>query len=474
MFEHLVSSAAGPNIVPSTLSSSDHSRCIRSDVELVNGSRCGCRIASAFCVALTLSGLGYSLHAQTTLPAPIFSLPAGTYANSVLAMSDSASGATIHYTTNGSTPTTSSTAYTGPIALNSSGTFTFKAIAVETGNINSPVTSVTYTIHPTLTRPGFSPPGGSYTGTQTVTVSDVSRGVTIYYTTDGSTPTTSSAVYSAPLTVSSSKALNAIAALSGWTNSPVASAAYTIGTMLPAPNFSLPAGTYTNSVLTMRDSTSGATIYYTTNGSTPTTSSARYTAPIALNSSGTFTFKAMAVETGYVDSPVTTVTYTIHPSLTRPSFSPPGGSYTGTQTVTVSDVSRGVTIYYTTDGGTPTTSSAVYSAPLTVKSDETINAIAALSGWTNSPVASAVYNLPVVELTWYAPTSSSDPVAGYNIYRAVSNSSTFQLLNSSVDTGTTYQDNTVQGGTSYTYYVESVDTSGVQSIPSSQVIVTIP
>jgi len=432
-------------------------------------------VVLAFCVALILSSLGYSLHAQTepTLPAPSFSLPAGTYANSTLTMTDSASGATIYYTTNGSTPTTSSAVYTKPIALNSSGAFTFKAVAAKKGYINSPVTTVTYTIHPYLARPTFSPPGGSYATAQTVTISDVST-KTIYYTTDGSTPTTSSAVYSAPIIVSSNKTINAMAALSGWTNSPVASVAYTIGPTLPAPSFSLPAGTYANSTLTMSDSASGATIYYTTNGSTPTTSSAVYTKPIALNSSGAFTFKAMAAKKGYINSPVTTVTYTIHPYLARPTFSPPGGSYTTVQTVTISDVSTKA-IYYTTDGSTPTTSSTVYSAPITVSSDETINAIAALSGWTNSPVANATYTgFPVVDLTWYPPASSPVRVTGYNIYRAVGSSSTFQLLNSSVDTETTYQDNLVQAGMSYTYYVESIDTSGVRSIPSSEVSVTIP
>jgi fibronectin type 3 domain-containing protein len=63
---------------------------------------------------------------------------------------------------------------------------------------------------------------------------------------------------------------------------------------------------------------------------------------------------------------------------------------------------------------------------------------------------------------------------GYDIYRATGSSSTYQLLNSSIDTQTTYVDSTVQSGTAYTYYVESVDSSGVQSAPSSPVGVTIP
>ena len=79
-----------------------------------------------------------------------------------------------------------------------------------------------------------------------------------------------------------------------------------------------------------------------------------------------------------------------------------------------------------------------------------------------------------VTLSWDAPTDSSDPVAGYNIYRAVSGSSTYQLLNSSVDSSTSYTDTTVATNTSYSYYVESVDAAGNQSAPSNTYTVSIP
>ncbi len=79
-----------------------------------------------------------------------------------------------------------------------------------------------------------------------------------------------------------------------------------------------------------------------------------------------------------------------------------------------------------------------------------------------------------VNLSWNPPTDSTDPVAGYDIYRAVSGSSSYQLLNSSVDDQTTYTDTTVQSGTSYIYYVVSVDASGNQSAPSNLFTATIP
>ena len=79
-----------------------------------------------------------------------------------------------------------------------------------------------------------------------------------------------------------------------------------------------------------------------------------------------------------------------------------------------------------------------------------------------------------VDLSWTAPTDSADPVAGYDIYRTVTGSSSYVLLNSAVDDLTTYTDTTVQNGTSYTYYVVSVDASGNPSVPSNLFSATIP
>ena len=62
--------------------------------------------------------------------------------------------------------------------------------------------------------------------------------------------------------------------------------------------------------MTLSDSTPGATIYYTTNGTTPTTTSTPFTAPIAVG--GTTTINAIAVAPGYLNSTVSTATYTIN------------------------------------------------------------------------------------------------------------------------------------------------------------------
>ncbi len=174
------------------------------------------------------------------------------------------------------------------------------------------------------------------------------------------------------------------------------------------PIFSPSAGTYTSAQkVTIGDATSGATIYYTTNGTTPTTSSTEYIGPVTVGS--TETIEAIATASGYSTSAVASATYTINlPEAATPTFSPAAGTYTSAQTVTIGDSTPNATIYYTTNGATPTTSSAVYSGPITVSSSETIEAIAAASGYTTSAVATAAYT---ITSPGFSLTASPDSVS---------------------------------------------------------------
>jgi N-acetylneuraminic acid mutarotase len=243
---------------------------------------------------------------------------------------------------------------------------------------------------PVTPTPTLDPAPGNYTAAQTVTITDSTPGALIYYTTDGTNPTTSSSKYSGPITVSSTQTIMAIAAASGYSKSAVTSGTYTIQSPAATPAFSPAGGTYTTTqMVAISDATPGASIYYTTDGTNPTTSSSKYSGPITVSS--TQTIKAIAAASGYSNSAVASGLYTIQPPAATPAFSPAGGTYTTTQIVTMSDATPGASIYYTTDGTNPTPSSSKYTGPITVSSTQTVNAIAAANGYSNSALGSAAY-----------------------------------------------------------------------------------
>ncbi len=80
-------------------------------------------------------------------------------------------------------------------------------------------------------------------------------------------------------------------------------------------------------------------------------------------------------------------------TVATPTFSPAAGTYTSTQNVTISTETSGATIYYTTDGNDPTTSSNVFNSALTIDETTTIKAIAVMDGMTNSAIAEATYTI---------------------------------------------------------------------------------
>jgi hypothetical protein len=161
-----------------------------------------------------------------------------------------------------------------------------------------------------------------------------------------------------------------------------------------APVISPNGGTFsTSQSVQLSTTTASADIYYTLDGSVPTPSSTLYSSPITI--SGTTTLNAIATAPGYVQSGVSSATFSFPGGPPAPLFSPPAGTYTTAQSVSLSDADPDANIYYTTNGMAPTTSSAVYSTstPIQVAATETLEAIAAETNAPSSPIAIATYTI---------------------------------------------------------------------------------
>lgn len=246
---------------------------------------------------------------------------------------------------------------------------------------------------PQAATPTFSPGSGTYSTPQSVTIS-ASTGPVICYNTTGSPRTngvsgcTIGTLYTGAVTVSASETLYAVSGGTGYSDSSVGSAAYVINyPQADAPTFSPSSGAVTNpTTVTASTATSACNSYLylgTTNPPTVNTSTYSVTTAVTL-------YSYVHGCPGYTDSAVASASYTIE-QVATPSFSPGGGTYSSTQTVTLSTTTPSAYIYYTTNDTTPTCSSTLYTGPITVSTSQVIEAIGCLTGYTNSAVASATY-----------------------------------------------------------------------------------
>jgi hypothetical protein len=245
--------------------------------------------------------------------APTFSPSTGSYgAAQTVVISTLSEGAGIRYTMDGSTPSAAyGQEYTG-IPLSVTYTMVIKAVAYGEEYLESPVVEATYTIPGKVATPYTTPPAGTYATSQTVGITTATDGADIYYTLDGSAPTSMDGTpYVGPILIDRTTNLRAIAYKNGQTESNVMNVTFTIGVKVATPVFSIAAGTYAQSQsVVISTTTPGAEIRYTTNGANPTqTYGALYAGPVTV--SKTQTLKAIAYAPGKLDSNIATAAYVI-------------------------------------------------------------------------------------------------------------------------------------------------------------------
>lgn len=272
-----------------------------------------------------------------------------------------------------------------------------------------------------VARPIIAPGTGTYDNPMMVTMSCSTPNAEIYYTTNGNTPVPGTGFtrkYTGAFQVIQTSTVKAIGIRSGYTNSPIAISTLTITNpgIAATPVISPGTGSYAGmQMVSISSTTSGVSIYYTTNGNnpvigTPNSFTRLYTAPFSIN--GTTTVKAMAIKSGIQNSLIATAVITIttpSPTVNTPVITPGTGSYAGPQLVGISTIFDGATIYYTTNGNVPVVGTGftrLYTGPFTVSTSTTVRAIAVAPGAVNSAVAVAFITIgggraAVAELSGY-------------------------------------------------------------------------
>ena len=304
----------------------------------------------------------------------------------------------IYYTTDGTTPSsTNGTLYSGPFDLTAQ--TTIKAIVTKEDYTDSEVT--TATIYKVAT-----PTIQQVTGTHNVSITTTTPGATIYYTIDGTEPTTSSTLYTGASEELGGKPIKAIAVKDEMINSDIGEGEIDIKCATPVISFD-----NTTSLVTITCGTEGSTIHYTLDNTEPTTTSTAYSGPFPVTSPTTV--KAIA-------------TYaTVDPSdvaeLEISQVATPTIQDNGSNAISITSATEGATIYYTTDGSEPTTSSNPYSTPLQENvSGVTIKAIAVKDNMITSAVGSGSVTLrcatPVITRDGLTFTLSCSLPTDANLY----------------------------------------------------------
>ncbi|SFW24446.1 Chitobiase/beta-hexosaminidase C-terminal domain-containing protein [Prevotellaceae bacterium HUN156] len=256
-----------------------------------------------------VSDVASATYTYNSIAKPLFTPADGSqlYYGETVAITCATDGTTIYYTTDGTEPTASSNEYSAPIAITAN-TVTLKAFAKK-GTEESSIATATFTLKAPA-APTFSVAAGAVARNTVVTISSADN-TTIMYTTDGTDADkgTDANSNSVNVTITDGMTIKAIAYDPELNISTEASATYTIAQAV-APTFSVAEGSViAGSTVALATTTEGATIYYTTDGTTPDENSTAYTAPIVINAD--MTIKAIAVKENYVNSEVSTAAYTV-------------------------------------------------------------------------------------------------------------------------------------------------------------------
>ena len=268
----------------------------------------------------------------------------------------------------------------------------------------------------TVATPIITPSGGTFTGPVPISMQDSTSGASIYYTTDGSSPTQSSTLYyDGAISLTKSAVIKAKAFKTGYTPSSEASASLTVTqpfdfSLANSGAVSVAAGASVSNTVNATLSTGNSqaitfsvsglpsgsvgsfssssscsptcsrVLTITTSGSTPAGNF-----PITVTSSG----GGMTRTTAFILS----VTVPVSLVVATPTITPNGGTFAESVSISMATATAGASIYYTTDGSTPSQSSTPYTGAMMLASSTVVTSKAFKSGYSASAEASATFTM---------------------------------------------------------------------------------
>jgi Chitobiase/beta-hexosaminidase C-terminal domain/Concanavalin A-like lectin/glucanases superfamily len=388
------------------------------------------------------------------------------------------SGATASFSPNSCSPSCSSTLTITTSASTPGGNYTV-TVAGNGGEVTKTTSFNLGVNSPNAATPTINPNSGTYTGSVSVTLQSSTAGAAIYYTTNGSTPSQSSTLYTGTMTLTNSAVVKAKAFKSGYNSSGEASASFTVNQLF---NFSLSnsgdksataGSSVTNSIsatlvsgsaqpVTFSASglPSGATASFSPNSCSPSCSSTLTISTSSSTPAGSSSITVTASGGGVTK----TTTFNLGvglPTVATPTISPNGGTYTGSVPVSLQTSTAGASIYYTTNGSTPTQSSTLYTGAMTLTNSSVVKAKAFKSGYNASSEASATFTIvsaPKLTVTWQDNSNNED---NFEVERKTGTNGSYVRIVTLAANNNSYADAGVISGATYCYRVRAANSSAV-------------
>ena len=468
----------------------------------------GATPAGSFPITVTAVGGGLTRTTSFTLTvsapaaaAPTLSPNGGSYFGSVsVSMQTATSGAAIYYSTDGSVPTQSSTLYAGPFTLTSSAIV--KAKAFKSGYTGSNETSASFTVAAALSATVLGQTGQDIAGTfsegadgvgdvqmrLTGVQSPLSRvritdsGVGIWETpsngqnwivairpqSDASKvdlyfdywqPTAS---YTLNLTFANGSS-RTIQVAAPFDFAPVGSGDQSVVPGSSVTNLittTLVSGTSQAVSFSVSGLPSGASGSFSSASCSPTCSTVLNITTSASTPTGNFPITISATGGGVTKTTAFKLGVTLALTVATPLITPNGASFTDSLSVTITSATSGASIYYTTDGSTPTQSSMFYAGALNLTGSTNLNAKAFKTGYTDSTIANASFTQTGSRsgATYYVGKNGSNSNSCAQARSASTPKLTIQAGLTCLGSGDTL---IIKAGT----YIESIN-NGTQQIPS--------